>query len=128
MIWHTHDGRSVAWITAALRGLSASTIRRIRKHFQCTGGVPLPSKHKGPKQKLNRSQVRVLKMLIDEKPDLYNDELARWLSFRTGITVDPSTVGRYLHRMRYSRKKVFAAMQSRACLTSACMEDVADGC
>lgn len=69
-------------------------------------GSPAPLPHAGgPGPIIDDEGLKVMKALVDQKPDSNRDELARAYRGATGVVISVATVGRAVWRLGYTLKK-----------------------
>jgi transposase len=93
---------------------SHDTVLRVLQRYQVEGFAAVPRKKgPGPKPKVTVAWEQELLTVIDDDPHQYGVNSANWttelladyLAAKTGITVDPETVRRSLHRYDYVCKR-----------------------
>lgn len=95
--------------------VSASTAVRVQRRYTAMGSVA-PARQGRPKGsgKLGAcAQVIIVK--VKTQPDITMPELAAWLEAEHGVTVDPSSLSKFLCRHGFTYKKNAAGVGERTC-------------
>ena len=91
--------------------VSRSFVQKLLKQHQQIGSLaPLP--HGGGTPPKLIDYVPTIKKLLEEKNDATLPELCQNLKERTGISVSPSTLCRFLQKLNLTRKKNFSGKSS----------------
>lgn len=87
--------------------VSRSFVQKLLKQHQQIGSLaPLP--HGGGTVPKLTNYVPTIEKLLEEKNDATLPELCQNLKERTGISVSPSTLCRFLQKLKVTRKKNFS--------------------
>jgi len=90
---------------AALFKIGEATVRRWKRLRRETGSVePRPGGGGNP-PRVALKQHAVVRAIVDEKPDLTDQEVAWEFHRRTGRSVSRSSMNRTLNRLNLTRKK-----------------------
>lgn len=81
--------------------VSERTVYRLAQQKRETGSVALQTSRRGRKPALTEEDQENIRKSIEEKPDITVGELREQLD----LSASPSTVGRAIHEMGYTRKK-----------------------
>lgn len=91
--------------------VSRSFVQKLLKQHQQIGSLaPLP--HGGGTPPKLTDYVLEIEKLLEEKNDATLPELCQSLKERTGISVSPSTLCRFLQKLNLTRKKNFSGNSS----------------
>lgn len=91
--------------------VSLSFVQKLLKQHQQMGSLaPLP--HGGGTPPKLTSYILEIEKFLEEKNDATLPELCQKLKEGTGISVSTSTMCRFLHKVRFTRKKTFRATQA----------------
>ena len=91
--------------------VSLSFIENLLKRYRKDGTVEPRSHGGGQVSKLNREQEAVVGTLVEENNDAILIELCDQLEQRIGVRISPCTMGRYVQKLKLTRKKNSAAQQ-----------------
>ncbi|CAB4491539.1 unnamed protein product [Rhizophagus irregularis] len=95
--------------------ISEKTIYRVINYYKLWKNIKNPIKaNPGRKKSFNNSDLNVLTQLINEKPDMYLDEMAVEMALRTGKTISIASIWRSLKYCRITRKKLEKAVKERS--------------
>lgn len=82
-----------------------ATVKRLFWLFHETGEIK-PRPHGGGRERcLDEDSIEVVRVIVNEKPDLTENEIKEELQRRAGVDVSRSTIGRVLNRLGLTRKK-----------------------
>lgn len=99
------DGDETRDEVAELFQVGRASVNRLVRRYRETGSVE-PSPHGGGKpRKMTSRGEKVLRALIEERPDATIPEFVRLMVERAKLTLSTSTMGRELARLGLSRKK-----------------------
>lgn len=84
---------------------SESGVRRIWQQYREEGRDGPAFANCGRKPTLTDEQMRLVRQIVDERPDLFLRELAEEVEARLGVAVCRQTVGRWLRGLGVTRKK-----------------------
>ena len=93
--------------------VSRRTLQRMRKLWEETGLVSLPSASPGRPTKLTDDHMEELLCYLDQRPTAYLDEMACFFFDEFGLEVDITTIWRRLKKVGWSRKKTRKIAQQR---------------
>ena len=86
-------------------GASESGVRRVWQQFREEGRDEPAFANCGRKPTLNDEQMRQLKQIVEQRPDLFLRELSDEVDARFGVRACRQTVGRWLLELGVTRKK-----------------------
>jgi transposase len=98
--------------TATRFQVSYSFVGKLIKGYEQTGLVSPKPHGGGAKSKFNSSQLAVVAELIAPKNHATLEELVIQLEETIGVTVSRATMGRVVLKLKLTRKKNFALLQS----------------
>ena len=99
------DGDKTRDEVAELFQVGRASVNRLVRRYRETGSVE-PNPHGGGKpRKMTPRGEKVLRALIEERPDATIPEFVRLMVERAKLTLSTSTMGRELGRLGLSRKK-----------------------
>ena len=93
--------------------VSLSFIENLLKRYRTDGTVEPRSHGGGQVSKLNREQEAVVGTLVEENNDAILVELCDQLEQRIGVRISRATMGRYVQKLKLTRKKNSARNRER---------------
>jgi len=99
-------------------GASESGVRRVWQQFREEGRDEPAFANCGRKPTLNDEQMRQLRQIVEQRPDLFLRELADEVAGRFGVRACRQTVGRWMRDLGLTRKKSRCVPPSRTVPTS----------
>ena len=92
--------------------VSLTFIENLLKRYRTDGTVEPRAHGGGQVAKLSQDQEAVVATLIEENNDAILVELCNQLEQRVGVRISRATMGRYVQKLKLTRKKNSAAQQS----------------
>jgi transposase len=85
--------------------VSSSFIRDLSSQYRKTGEITPKPQGGDRRSKLKEKEKELLKKIIEEKNDIYLEEIQKKIQEQTGIEVSVSSLCRTLQKMQLRRKK-----------------------
>ena len=92
--------------------VSLSFIENLLKRYRMDGTVEPRAHGGGQLAKLSLEQEAVLATLVEEDNDAILVELCDQLEQRVGVRISRATMGRYVQKLKFTRKKKLCMQQS----------------
>ncbi|KAM7425823.1 hypothetical protein ABFA07_022797 [Porites harrisoni] len=83
-------------------------VKKIRNLYQNTKTVHYQSRP-GRVRKLEAQDMLFIRRVIQQYPEIYEDEIQEWIQFALGKTIHVSTIAKLLKKMGFTRRKVHIA-------------------
>ena len=94
---------------ARLFGVSLSLVQRLWQQYGQEGTVAPKPHGGGNPAKIDSSRLAVVEQLQKQSPEATLEELCEQLAHKEGVRVSPTTMGRTLQKLKWTRKKTFHA-------------------
>ena len=85
--------------------VSLSFVQSLLRRFRGSGTVEAKPHSGGQSAKLNREQIALVTLLVEEDNDAILVELCDRLQERTGVKISRATMGRMIQKLNLTRKK-----------------------
>lgn len=90
---------------AELFGVGVATVTRLKKTYRDTKGVAAKPHGGGHPPRISKEHEPLVEALVQRHPDWSEDQYAKELTDKHGLSASPATVGRVVRRLGYSVKK-----------------------